>query len=702
MPELLLELLSEEIPARMQERAAADLAELVKRSLGEAELGHERIDAYATPRRLALRVQGMPARQADGMVERRGPRVGAAQAALDGFVASLGVSDYTLDEVEDRKGHVHVARYRRAGQPTPDVLVPLLGAILARFPWPKSMRWGSYGIRWIRPLRGILCLFDGEVVPLEFGPLRAGGATRGHRFLAPAPIEVRNFEDYRQKLAAAYVQLEPAERRTMITSEAERRARGEGLQLRNDPELFTELTGLVEWPVVLLGRIEQRFMELPKEVLITTMRHHQKYLALETADGRLAPRFALVANLSGKDGGEIIVAGNERVLRARLWDAQFFWDQDRKRPLASRVPELDGVVFHARLGSLGAKAARLEELARWLAQWVPGAKGDRAARAGLLCKADLVTGMVGEFPELQGVMGRHYAYHDRERPEVADAIAEHYGPQGPNDSCPSAPESVAVALADKFDTLVGFFAIGEKPTGSRDPFALRRAALGVIRLILENQLRLSLRAAFQQGLARYGDQLPDIDVDGLSAELLAFFADRLKVHFKDAGVRHDLISAVFTAGGEDDLVRLLARVEALRAFLATEDGANLLTALRRASNIVRIEEKRDGRSYAGEPERQRLQAKEEQELFHRLMIVGEDITGALGREDFGGAMAALATLRQPVDAFFDRVTVNANDPGLRENRLHLLNQIRTALGAVADFTLVEDTVQSAEGKRRVA
>ena len=355
-----------------------------------------------------------------------------------------------------------------------------------------------------------------------------------------------------------------------------------------------------------------------------------------------------------------------------------------------------------RLGSLGAKATRLEALARWLAQWVPGAESDLAARAGLLCKADLVTGMVGEFPELQGVMGRHYAYHDRERPEVADAIAEHYGPQGPNDSCPSAPASVAVALADKLDTLVGFFAIGEKPTGSRDPFALRRAALGAIRLILENRLRLSLRAAFEQALARYGDQLPDIDADALSAELLAFFADRLKVHLKDAGVRHDLISAVFTAGGEDDLVRLLARVEALRAFLATEDGANLLTALRRASNIVRIEEKRDGRSYAGDPERQRLQAKEEQELFFRLTMVGEDIAGALGREDFGEAMAALATLRQPVDAFFDRVTVNANDPELRENRLHLLNQIRAALGAVADFSLVEDTVPSPEGKRRVA
>jgi glycyl-tRNA synthetase beta chain len=702
MPELLLELLSEEIPARMQERSAADLAELVGRSLSEAELEYERIDAYATPRRLAVRVQGLPARQADVTVEKRGPRVGAPQAALDGFIASLGASDYTLEEREDRKGLVYLARYRRAGQPTPDVLVPLLGAILARFPWPKSMRWGNYGIRWVRPLRGILCLFEGEVVPLGFGPLRAGATTRGHRFLAPAPIEVRDFEDYRRKLEAAYVQLDSADRQREIAAQAARAARSEGLRPRDDPALLAEVAGLVEWPVALLGRIDQRFMSLPKEILVTAMRQHQRYLATEDRDGRLAPHFVVVANLPAEDSGEVIVAGNERVLRARLWDAQFFWDQDRKRSLATRVPELGGVVFHARLGSLGAKAARLEALARWIAQWVPGAQTDLAARAGLLCKADLVTGMVGEFPELQGIMGRHYSYHDGECPEVAEAIADHYAPQGPNDGCPSAPVSIAVALADKLDTLVGFFTIGEKPTGSKDPFALRRAALGAIRLILENRLRLSLRAALEQALAGYGDQLPDIDRDGLSSALLAFLADRLKVHLKDAGVRHDLISAVFAAGDEDDLVRLLARVEALRAFLATEDGGNLLTALRRASNIVRIEEKRDGRSYEGEPDRQRLQAPEEQELFFRLSKVGEDIAGALDREEFGEAMSALASLRQPVDAFFDRVTVNANDPELRENRLQFLNQIRSALGAVADFSLIEDTVQSEEGKRRVA
>jgi glycyl-tRNA synthetase beta chain len=564
------------------------------------------------------------------------------------------------------------------------------------------MRWGAYEIRWVRPLQSILCLFDGQVVPLEFGPLRAGAATLGHRFLAPASFQVRDSEDYREKLAAAYVLLDGAERRREIASAAARVAEAEKLRPRDDPALLAELAGLVEWPVVLLGRIDRHFMALPEEVLVTAMRHHQKYLAVEDAKGRLAPRFVMVANIEAAPGSDAIVAGNERVLKARLFDAQFFWDHDRKRSLASRVPDLDGVVFHARLGSLGAKAVRLETLAGWLAQRVPGAKRGLATRAALLCKADLVTDMVKEFPELQGVMGRHYAAHDREPPQVAVAIAEHYAPQGPGDSCPSAPESVAAALADKLDTLVGFFAIGEKPTGSKDPFALRRAALGAIRLILENRLRVPLREAFRQALAGYGDQFDGVDAGALSSELLAFFADRLKVHLKDAGMRHDLISAVFAAAEEDDLVRLLARAEALRAFLATDDGANLLTALRRASNIVRIEEKRDKRSYAGQPDERRLEAKEEQTLFFRLTSVADDIATALEREAFGEAMAALARLRQPVDAFFDRVTVNAEDPKLRENRLYLLGQIRSALGAIADFSLIEDTLQAEPDDRRVA
>jgi glycyl-tRNA synthetase beta chain len=703
MPQLLLELLSEEIPARMQERAAADLRELAGAALTDAELLPARMETYATPRRLALVAHGVPAKQPDLEVEKRGPRVGSPQQALDGFIASLGVDDYALEEQEDRKGRVHVARYWRPGKPAREVVGPLLEGILAHFPWPKSMRWSDHPVRWVRPLHSILCVLDGEVVePLGFGPLRAGSSTQGHRFLAPGPIEARSFEAYRSKLAEACVQLDLAERRKTIGHGALRLAQAKGLRPRDDPGLLAELAGLVEWPVVLLGRIDAHFMALPEEVLVTAMRHHQKYLALEDAEGRLAPDFVMVANLEAGPGNAAIVAGNERVLKARLWDAWFFWDHDRKRPFASRVPDLDGVVFHARLGSLGARAVRLETLAGWLAQRVPEAKPARATRAALLCKADLVTDMVKEFPELQGVMGRHYAVHDGEPSEVAVAIAEHYAPQGPGDACPSAPESIAVALADKLDTLVGFFAIGEKPTGSKDPFALRRAALGAIRLILENSLRLPLREAIRQALAGYGDQFEGADADAVSLELLAFFADRLKVHLKDAGVRRDLISAVFAAAEEDDLVRLLAKVEALRAFLATDDGANLLTALRRASNIVRIEERRDGRPYAGHPDEGCLEAEEERTLFSRLRATGDDIATALEREDFGEAMAALARLRRPVDAFFDRVTVNAEDPKLRENRLHLLGQIRAALGAIADFSLIEDTLQPEPGNRRVA
>jgi glycyl-tRNA synthetase beta chain len=701
MAELLLELLSEEIPARLQQRAADDLEQLLSEALNGAELAFEQISTYATPRRLALVARGLAARQPDVQIEKRGPRVGAPSQALDGFIGSLGVADYVLEERDEKRGQIYVARYLRIGKPATEVLVPALGDILARFPWPKSMRWGEHAIRWVRPLHRIVCLLDGEVVPVEFGPLRGCATTVGHRFLAPAPIEVRDFEDYRQKLAAAYVQLDGGDRQNEIASAAVELARAERLVLRDDPSLLTELTGLVEWPVVLLGRIDPRFMALPQEVLVTSMRQHQKYLALEDQDGRLAPRFLVVANLAAEDGGRAIVAGNERVLRARLWDAQFFWDQDRKRPLASRVPELEGVVFHAGLGSLGAKVGRLQRLAPWLAQHLPEAAVEHAVRAALLCKADLVTGMVGEFPELQGVIGRYYAVHDLEHNDVAAAIAEHYAPQGPTDLCPTAPVSVTVGLADRLDTLAGFFAQGDKPTGSRDPYALRRAALGAIRLILENRLHLPLREAFRQALTGYGEHLANVDAEAVTAELMDFVADRLRVHLRGAGVRHDLISAVFAVAGEDDLLRLLARVAALQRFLATEDGANLLTAHRRASNIVRIEEKRDGRSYAGQPDGQRLQAKEEQALFFRLMTVGGDIASALEREEFTEAMRALARLRQPVDAFFDRVTVNAEEPELRINRLYLLDQIRSALGAVADFSLIEDTVTD-DSDRRVA
>jgi glycyl-tRNA synthetase beta chain len=689
MAELLLELLSEEIPARMQARAAANLGELAGAALDQAELTYGSLASYSTPRRLTLVVRDLVASQPDVEIERRGPRVGAPAQALDGFLASLGVDDYRLDEQDDRKGRVYVARFTRRGQPTRTVLGPLLVQVLSRFPWPKSMRWGSWPVRWVRPLHSMVCLLDGEVVPLTFGPVTAGAVTYGHRFLSSGPIEVVGFDDYRRKLKGAFVELDSTERERQIAAEADRLAHAVQLRVRHDPGLLGELAGLVEWPVPLLGRIEPRFMDLPQEVLVTSMRQHQKYLALEDAEGRLAARFVIVANLRAEDDAAI-VTGNERVLRARLWDAKFFWDQDRKATLESRVPGLDGMVFHARLGSLGDKVRRLEALAPRLAASVPGADVAQVRRAAALCKADLVSAMVGEFPELQGIMGRYHARHAGEPDNVATAIAEHYAPQGPSDRCPTAPTSVVIALADKLDTLVGFFAIGEKPTGSKDPFALRRAALGVLRLILENRLRLPLRAAFEQALAGYAAKLAELDRKGVAAELLEFFADRLKVHLRTEGVRHDLISAVFAAGHDDDLIRLLAKVDALRDFLATDDGANLLIAHRRASNIVRIEEKRDGRGYGGEPDSARLEQQEERTLYARLASVADEIAGALEREAFTEAMAALAKLRRPVDAFFDRVTVNTDDPRRRENRLCLLARIRSALGTVADFSLIED------------
>jgi glycyl-tRNA synthetase beta chain len=712
MPELLLELLSEEIPARMQEGAAKDLASKLRDALKEL-LPHDSIRTYATPRRLTAVVTGLPDRPLPTMETlqetRRGPPVGCPEQALEGFKQSLGTADYELFEEERGKGRYWVASFTRhddrTDMRTHDMLGPLIERILARFPWPKSMRWGDYGIRWVRPLRSILCLFDGEVVPLRFGSIEAGQITHGHRFLAPEPFAVEGFADYAKRLRQGRVMLDPAERRRRIEERARALAGRHGLRLRDDSELLDEVTGLVEWPVPLLGRIEPVFMALPPEVLVTSMCQHQRFLALEEEDGHLAPFFVVVANTEAEDGGAAIVAGNERVLRARLWDARFFWEQDRKRSLESRLPQLETIVFHARLGTLAEKTLRLQALAGWLSSHVPGCGRELAVRAASLCKADLVTGMVSEFPELQGIMGRYYALHDGDPAEVAHAIAEHYAPRGPNDRCPSAPVSVAVALADKLDTLAGFFAVGERSTGSKDPFAFRRAAFGIIRLVLENYLRLPLKQAFLQALAGYGQHLAEVDHEAVASDLVGFVVERLRIQIhllREPGMRHDLISAVFAAGHDDDLVRLRAKVGALRAFLATDDGANLLTAYRRASNIVRIEEKRDGRAYQNAPNGSLLVAPEERTLFECLAVVSAAIEVALAREDFEGAMAALARLRQPVDAFFDRVTVNAEDPKLRENRLYLLGQIRSALGAIADFSLIEDTLQAEPDDRRVA
>lgn len=691
MAELLLELFSEEIPARMQDRAREALSSLAAAELQAAGLSFTRVRDYATPRRLTVVVDGLPTRQADRQVERRGPKADAPKQARDGFLASLAGSTYRLEEREDKKGRVLYAVIEEQGRTTAELLAELLPGILARFPWPKSMRWGSGDARWVRPLHAIACLFDGRVVPFTFAGVESGDTTFGHRFMAPRPIQVRDFADYRDKLYSSFVEIDASARRERIEQEALRLAEERGLQLRPDPGLLDELKGLVEWPVPLIGRIDQASMALPPEVLTTSMRTHQRYLALEEGEGALAPYFITVANLETPDQGATIVAGNEYVLRARLWDARFFWEQDRRRPLESYLPGLDQMVFHAKLGSVGDRVARLVALASFLSDQIPGADRSQCVRAAQLCKADLKTGMVGEFPELQGVMGSHYARLQGENEAVARAIAEQYGPKGPNDRCPIEPVSVVLALAERLDLLAGFFAADMKPTGSKDPFALRRAALGLVRLILENELRLPLRQFVELSLVTYGDLFGQRLRAIVANDVLDFLADRLKVHLRGEGVRHDLISAVFAAGEEDDLVRLLARVDALNAFLVSEDGRNLLTAYRRASNIVGIEEKKDRRRYDGAPDPALLRESAERALYEALERVRERIEAALRSEDYTEAMTALAALRAPVDEFFDRVMVNADEPELRANRLRLLALIRSALGRVADFGLIEDT-----------
>jgi glycyl-tRNA synthetase beta chain len=689
MSELLLEILSEEIPARMQARAADDLKRLVTEKLTAAGLAFTGARAFVTPRRLALVVDGLPERQPDLKEEKKGPRVGSPDQAIQGFLKGAGLS--SLDACEKRvvgKAEFWFAVVERKGSATRDVLPGVIVEAIKTLPWPKSMRAGVARFAWVRPMQGIVALFAGKALDGAFdlggASIAFGDSTVGHRFMVPARFAVSGFADYAAKLKAAKVLLDPAERRAKILADATAAAAKLGVKLRDDPGLLDEVTGLVEWPVVYAGAIDEKFMDVPAEVLVTSMRAHQKYFATLNADGSLARHFVVVANMETADGGKLVVAGNERVLRARLSDAKFFWDQDRKVRLEARLPSLVQRVFHAKLGTMADKVARLEALAEIIAPSAGASIAD-AVRAAKLAKADLSSGMVGEFPELQGVMGRYYARHDGENEAVSNAIRAHYQPLGPNDECPSAPVSVAVALAEKIDTLAGFWKIDEKPTGSKDPFALRRAALGAIRLVVENRLRVKLLPVFAKALSFHGSDKEA----ALSADLLAFFADRLKVTLKEKGVRHDLIDAVFALGGEDDLVRLLARVDALAAFLKTDDGSNLLIAARRASNILAIETKKDGQGYDDAVAPDLLAQPEEKALAERLSVVEAAAGAALAKEDFGAAMAALASLRAPVDAFFDKVTVNAEDRGLRANRLKLLSQIRRTLSQVADFARIE-------------
>jgi glycyl-tRNA synthetase beta chain len=686
MPELLLELLTEEIPARMQARAADDLLRLATEKLGAAGLNFGNAHSFVTPRRLVLVVEDIPVATADISEERRGPRVGAPPNAIEGFLKSAGVTLAECQQRDTGKGVFYFAVIRRAGRATAAILPVFIHAVVLDLPWPKSMRFPAASFRWVRPLTSVLCLFDGEIVPLNLGAVPTSDETRGHRFLAPDKFSVCDFADYRRKLRDAHVVLDAKDRRQAITLALHERAAEIGLTVKDDPGLLDEVTGLVEWPVVLLGTIEPDFMDLPAEVLTTSMRTHQKYFACLDRDGKLAPKFLLVSNNIADDGGKQIVAGNERVLRARLSDARFFWDQDRKVRLEDRVPKLAERVFHASLGSMQDKVVRMAKLADHLAPQIRGADPARVRRAAQLAKADLSTGMVGEFPELQGIMGRYYARLDDEAAEVADAIGEHYSPAGPNDRCPSAPVSVAIALADRLDTLVGFFGLGEKPTGSRDPFALRRAALGVIRLLIDNRRHVELSEELRQAHAAY----PRLSAgsDRVVADLLGFLGDRLKVHLRDQGIRHDVIDSAFVAG-DDDLFRLKRRIDALAAFLDTEAGANLLVAYRRAANIVGIEQKRESVTYEGSPDVSLLTTREEFELSQGLDTAGRALDAAFRIEDFSRAMLALAELRGQIDDFFTKITVNDNDPLLRANRLRLLARIRDIFDRVADFSRIE-------------
>jgi glycyl-tRNA synthetase beta chain len=674
MSDLLLELFSEEIPARMQSQAAKDLERLVVGALSDRGLLFEGVKAFAGPRRLTLAVAGLPARQPDVSEEKKGPRVNAPQKAIDGFLKSAGVPLEDCQKRDDGKGAFYVAVIERKGRVTADVLREVLPETMAKLPWPKSMRWGTAGpTRWVRPLHGIVAILDGEVLPFAFANVTSGNTTWGHRFLSAGPIAVKRLDDYTKKLRDAHVILDAAERKEIVLQETKTKAFALGLELIEDEGLLEEVSGLTEWPIVLVGTIEDQFMDVPAEILQTSMRTHQKYFSLrDPKSGQLANRFAVVANMVTADGGKEIVTGNERVLRSRLFDAKFFWDQDRKTKLEDRVNALAGIVFHARLGTQLERVQRIEVLAGEIAAKI-GADVANAKRAARLCKADLTSGVVGEFPELQGVMGRYYALHDSEDKAVADAIRDHYKPLGPSEAVPTAPVSIAVALADKLHSLFEFFRIDERPTGSGDPYALRRAALGALRIVLENRVRLDLTKVLSP----------------LSSELLEFFVDRLEVVLRNRGTRHDVLDAVFSIHKDADFVRLVALLDAAQTFLKSDDGANLLTAYKRTANILKAEEKKDGKAYDGAADPEAFVLAEEKALFVDLATAGEAIRGEIARERFVEAMTVMARLRRPVDAFFDKVTVNAPEKDLRRNRLLLLSHLRATLHLVADFSKIE-------------
>ena len=669
MPELLLELFSEEIPARFQRRAAEDLKKAVTNALVDAGLVYEGAKAFVTPRRLALSVSGLPARSPDTREEKKGPKVGAPQPAIDGFLRSAGLSSLDQAKVESdpKKGDFYVALIERPGADAVDLLSSILPKVMTDFGWAKSMRWGSGSFNWVRPLRAITATFGTEndepvVVPFAVAGLQSGQTTFGHRFLSPDAVRVKRIDDYQVSLERAKVVLDIDRRKEIIRNDADHLAFAQGLTVIHDEGLLEEVAGLVEWPNVMMGSFDPDFLKLPEEVIIATIRANQKCFCLRDGSGKLAPNFIITANTIPADGGAVVIAGNERVIRARLSDAAFFYQGDLAIPLEHGLPKLEDMVFHAKLGSQFAMVERLVHLAAEIAPQV-GADVGLAKRAAMLAKADLVTGMVGEFPELQGLMGRYYATAQKEPAAIATALEMHYKPLGPSDRVPTEPVSIAVALADKLNVLSGFWSIDEKPTGSRDPFALRRAALGVIRIITENNLKFPLN---------------------VEPDLLAFFHDRLKVSLRDAGARHDLVDAVISADS-NDILQITQRAEALSTLLATDDGANLLAGYKRAANILAAEEKKDGKAYAGVVDQAALKLPEETALAFAVDAVHAAVAAHVGKDDYKGAMAELATLRAPVDAFFTAVLVNDADPAVRANRLNLLARLRDTMHLVADF-----------------
>jgi glycyl-tRNA synthetase beta chain len=694
MPNLLIELFSEEIPARMQRRAAEDLKKLITNGMVDAGLTYAGAAAFSTPRRLTLAVEDVLSESPTVREERKGPRVDAPEKAIEGFLRGAGLTKDQLEVREEKKGQVYFATIEKPGRPAADIIAEVLEHAIRNFPWPKSMRWGTGTLRWVRPLHSIICVLSDDVeatvVPVNIDGILSGNQTMGHRFMSSgAPITVSGFDDYAASLKKEHVILDPEERSQMIWQDATNIAFASGLEIVEDAGLLTEVAGLVEWPVVLMGEIDQEFLELPPEVLQTSMREHQKFFSVRDTKAGKITRFITVANRETADQGATILSGNQKVLSARLADAKFFWENDlrvaQNDGLTAWTARLANVTFHNKLGSQKDRIDRIVALAGDLST-VTSADAHMAQKAAGIAKADLSSEMVYEFPELQGLMGRYYAEAAGVEQDVANACEQHWQPLGPSDDVPTQAVSATVALADKLDTLCGFWAIDEKPTGSKDPFALRRAALGIIRLVLENQIRLPLIAAVSEHLGRFAD------VDNASviaSDLLGFFHDRLKVYLRDRGIRHDVIDACVAMDGNDDIALLVKRADALSAFFASEDGENLVQGFRRANNILTQAEAKDGVEYSFGADVKFAETDEERALFHALETQGAKIDASMQAEDFADAMGAMAALRAPVDAFFEAVQVNSDNEIVRRNRLNLLSQVRNTCARVADLGRIE-------------